>query len=121
MGAGHRARPADPLHPARPGGHRGGPRDARCDGFVLTARRGDTGYGICSTAFLEYAFRTESYRIEVVFNPDGSWSYVLDTMLFVHGRPEPFLHRDRNTLRKVAEPTSNPLALLRKAASKPGR
>ena len=89
--------------------------------LVLTARRGDTGYGICSTAFLEYAFRTESYRIEVVFNPDGSWSYVLDTMLFVHGRLEPFLHRDRNTLRKVAEPTSNPLALLRKAASKPGR
>jgi hypothetical protein len=54
--------------------------------LVLTARRGDTGYGICSTAFLEYAFRTDSYRIEVVFNPDGSWSYVLDTMLMVRGR-----------------------------------
>jgi hypothetical protein len=73
--------------------------------LVLTAQRGDTGYGICSTAFLEYAFRTDSYRIEVVFNPDGSWSYVLDTMLKVHGREEPFLHRDRNTLLKVAEPT----------------
>ncbi len=35
--------------------------------LLLTARRGDTGYGICSTAFLEYAFRTDSYRIEVVF------------------------------------------------------
>jgi hypothetical protein len=81
--------------------------------LVLTAQRGQTGYGICSTAFLEYAFRTDSYRIEVVFNPDGSWSYVLDTMLQVHGRAEPFLHRDRNTLVKVAEPTPNPLALLR--------
>ena len=81
--------------------------------LVLNARRGDTGYGICSTAFLEYAFRTDSYRIEVVFNPDGSWSYVLDTMLMVHGRPEPFLHRDRNTLVKVADPTPNPLMLLR--------
>ncbi|HYB32042.1 MAG TPA: heme-binding beta-barrel domain-containing protein, partial [Steroidobacteraceae bacterium] len=45
--------------------------------LVLTAQRGQTGYGICSTTFLEWAFRTESYRIEVVFNPDGSWSYVL--------------------------------------------
>jgi hypothetical protein len=81
--------------------------------LVLTAERGRTDYGICSTAFLEYAFRTDSYRIEVVFNPDGSWSYVLDTVLMVHGRAEPFLHRDRNTLRKVAEPTPNPLAALR--------
>jgi hypothetical protein len=82
--------------------------------LVLTSRRGDTGYGICSTAFLEYAFRTDSYRIEVVFNPDGSWSYVLDTMLMVRGRSEPFLHQDRNTLVKVADPTPNPLMLLRR-------
>lgn len=81
--------------------------------LVLTAQRGQTEYGICSTSFLEYAFRTDSYRIEVVFNPDGSWTYVLDTMLKVRGRDEPFLHRDRNTLVKVAEPTPNPLAILR--------
>jgi hypothetical protein len=81
--------------------------------LVLTAQRGQTEYGICSTSFLEYAFRTDSYRIEVIFNPDGSWSYVLDTMLKIRGREEPFLHRDRNTLVKVAEPRPNPLALLR--------
>jgi hypothetical protein len=81
--------------------------------LVLNARRGETGYGICSTAFLEYAFRTDSYRIEVVFNPDGSWSYVSDTMLTVRGRAEPFRHRDHNTLVKVAEPTANPLARIR--------
>ena len=81
--------------------------------LLLTAKRGDTGYGICSTAFLEYAFRTDSYRIEVVFNPDGSWSYVLETMLTVRGREEPFLHRDENTLVKVADPTPNLLMRLR--------
>jgi hypothetical protein len=80
--------------------------------LVLTARRGETEYGICSTAFLEHAFRTDSYRIEVTFNPDGSWSYVLDTMLMVHGKP--FQHRDVNTLVKVAEPQPNPLMLLNK-------
>ena len=87
------------------------PGDAR---LVLEARRGETEYGICSTGFLEKAFRTDSYRIEVAFNPDGSWSYILDTILQVARRPEPFMHRDVNTLRKVAEPTPNPLMLLDK-------
>lgn len=81
--------------------------------LVLTATRGTTEYGICSTTFLEQAFRTDSYRIEVTFNPDGGWSYVLDTMLMVHGKP--FQHRDTNTLYKVAEPTPNPLMLLGKS------
>jgi len=89
---------------------------ADADRLVLTAERGQTEYGICSTTFLEYAFRTDSYRIEVVFNSDGSWSYVQDTMLKVRGRAELFQHRDRNTLVKVAEPTPNPLALLRRSA-----
>ncbi|HVP85264.1 MAG TPA: heme-binding beta-barrel domain-containing protein [Rhizomicrobium sp.] len=82
--------------------------------LALTATRGTTGYGICSTDFLEQAFRTDSYRIEVTFNADGSWSYVLKTMLLVRGRKELFEHRDVNTLFKVAEPTPNPLMLLPK-------
>jgi hypothetical protein len=81
--------------------------------LVLSARRGDTEYGICSTAFLEQAFRTDSYRIEVSFNSDGSWSYVQETMLQVRGRTQPFQHRDVNTLVKVAEPTPNPLMRLK--------
>jgi len=88
------------------------------DQLVLTARRGDTAYGICSNAFLEYAFRTDAYRIEVTFNADGSWSYVLDTTLMVHGRAEPFQHRDTNTLVRVAEPTPNPLLLLLRSRAK---
>ncbi len=83
--------------------------DARS--MVLVAERGQTTYGICSNPFLEEAFRTDSYRIEVTFNDDGTWSYVLETMLQVKGQAEPFLHRDANTLRKVAEPGPNPLKL----------
>jgi hypothetical protein len=86
-----------------------GRASAKDTSLVVTAERGQTEYGICSTAFLEYAFRTDSYRLEVTFNADGSWSYVSDTMLMVRGRPEPFRHRDRNTLVKVAEPDPNPL------------
>jgi hypothetical protein len=81
--------------------------------LVLTAKRGETDYGICSTSFLEKAFRTDSYQIEITFHPDGSWSYLQDTMLDVHGQG-PFRHRDVNTLYKVAEPTPNPLMLLTK-------
>jgi hypothetical protein len=90
------------------------------DGLTLkvAARRGETEYGIVSTAFLEYAFRTDSFELTVTFNPDGSWSYVSDTMLSVHGQAEPFRHRDRNTLIKVGEATPNPLALI--AAGKTG-
>ena len=76
----------------------------------VSARRGDTEYGIVSTAFLERAFRTESYDLEVTFNADGSWSYVSDTMLAVQGQDGLFRHRDRNTLTKVGEPTPNLLA-----------
>lgn len=80
--------------------------------MVLTATRGATDYGICSTGFLEQAFRTDAYRIEVTFHPDGSWSYVLNTTLQVRGRAEPFDHRDVNRLMKVSEPVPNPLMLL---------
>jgi hypothetical protein len=81
-------------------------------GLIVSARRGDTEYGIVSTAFLEHAFRTDFYTLDVTFNADGSWSYVSDTMLAVRGQAEPFRHRDRNTLVKVGEPTPNPLALI---------
>lgn len=77
------------------------------DKLLLTAERGQTEYGICSTAFLEHAFRTDRYVIELTFNPDGSFSYVLDTILFVRGRGS-FNHRDQNRLVKVTEPNPNP-------------
>jgi hypothetical protein len=76
------------------------------------AERGRTDYGISSTTFLEEAFRTESYRLQITFHDDGSWSYVSDTMLAVRGQPGLFKHRDINRLTKVAEPTPNPLSLI---------
>ncbi len=84
--------------------------------LAVSAARGPTNYGICSTDFLEYAFRTDAYQLEITFNADGSWSYVSNTTLIVRGRPEPFMHRDVNTLTKIAEPTPNPLLLAVKAA-----
>lgn len=87
-----------------------GHADPGTNKLVLTAERGQTEYGICSTTFLELAFRTDSYRIEVDFHDDGSWSYVQDTMLLVRGRDTLFAHRDRNHLTRLADPVPNPLA-----------
>jgi len=80
------------------------------DRLVVAADRGQTEYGICSTAFLEHAFRTDHYRLEITFHADGTFSYVSDTTLVVRGQAEPFPHRDINRLTKVAEPKPNPLA-----------
>jgi hypothetical protein len=78
----------------------------------VTAKRGDTAYGICSTEFLEEAFRTESYRCDITFNDDGSWTYVIATELLVKGRDQPFNHHDTNTLKLVGAPVPNPLAVI---------
>jgi hypothetical protein len=80
----------------------------------VEARRGDTRFGICSTSFLEEAFRTDYYRIDITFNNDDSWSYVTRTDLAVRGSTPPFNHRDTNTLRRIAPPTPNPLVDLLK-------
>lgn len=81
---------------------------AEDDRLLLTAERGSTEYGICSTAFLEHAFRTDQYEIEVTFHADGTWSYVQETTLIVRGQAEPFIHRDRNRLTKIREAAPNP-------------
>lgn len=90
------------------------------DTLTLTATRGQTEYGICSTAFLEYGFRTDSYTIQIAFDGDDAWSYDIKTMLLVHGRPDPFEHHDTNTLKRTAPGKLNPLQqiLTRRAESK---
>ena len=88
----------------------GGTAAADATEFELRARRGDPGYGICSSPFLEYAFRTLEVRVRVTAHPDGTWAYEEDTVMAVRGRPEPVHHTDANTLTRIAEPTPNPLA-----------
>jgi len=90
----------------------GGTAKPEDDHISVEARRGDTRFGICSTPFLEAAFRTDYYRIDITFNKDDSWSYVTRTDLAVRGVTPPFNHRDTNTLRRLAPAIANPLAAL---------
>jgi hypothetical protein len=78
----------------------------------VAAKRGDPRYGICSTEFLDEAFRTVSYRCDIAFNDNGSWTYDIKTELLVKGRDQPFDHHDTNTLLLVEAPTLNPLAVI---------
>jgi hypothetical protein len=87
------------------------------DHIAVEARRGDTRFGICSTTFLEEAFRTDYYRIDITFHGDDSWSYVTRTDLAVKGKTPSFDHRDVNTLHRIAPPKPNPLAGLLKAGA----
>ncbi len=89
--------------------------------FRLEAVRGSETNGISSNPFLEYAFRTVSYTITVSIHADGTWSYEQDTVLIIPGQVEPFHHTDRNTLRKIGEPTPNPTAQAAAKARSKGR
>jgi hypothetical protein len=78
--------------------------------FTVKATLGAPTAGIVSAPFLHENFRTLEYAITVTANDDGTITYEQDTVLQVAGRPEPFHHTDRNTLRRVAAPTRNPAA-----------
>jgi len=85
----------------------------------VAATRGDKRYGICSTEFLDEAFRTTRYSCDITFNEDDSWTYLIQTELMVKGAQQPFNHHDTNTLRRVAAAAPNPLAAILSARAKP--
>jgi hypothetical protein len=78
--------------------------------FELRAERGSTTFGICSGPFLDQAFTTKRFTIRITIHPDGRWTYDQTTEMMIRGRNEVFQHHDRATMRKIAEPTLNPLA-----------
>lgn len=78
--------------------------------FELHAREDDRCAGISSNPFLDYAFRTVEFRIQVSIHDDGTWSYEQDTVMKIKNQEALFHHVDNNTLHKIAEATPNPLA-----------
>jgi hypothetical protein len=78
--------------------------------FELVATRGLHTRGVCSAPFLDHALRTVEFRIRVSIHDVGGWSCDEDTALEIRGQAEPFHHRDRKRLRRIGEPTPNPLA-----------
>jgi hypothetical protein len=85
--------------------------------FTVKATLGSPTAGITSAPFLHENFRTLEYAITITVNDDGTIAYEQDTVLQIAGRPEPFHHGDRNTLRRVSAARPNPAALAERGAS----
>ena len=77
--------------------------------FELNCLFGDPHHGTLSIPFLDHAFRTESFRIKVTVHNDSTWSYDQDTVLKILGQDALFHHTDKNTMKKIEDPTPNPL------------
>ena len=87
-----------------------GTAEANATEFEVSATLGSEVYGILSNPFLDAAFQTVSFRMRVTVNDDGTWSYEEHTALRIPDRQGLVDHVDRNTLRRIANPTPNPLA-----------
>jgi hypothetical protein len=78
--------------------------------FEVNAAIGSEVHGIVSQPFLDRAFRTVSFRLSVTVNGNGTWSYEEHTSIHMPDRVDLVEHVDRNTLRRIGDPTPNPLA-----------
>jgi hypothetical protein len=87
-----------------------GPATADAKEFEVSATLGSLVYGIVSNPFLDTAFQTVGFRMRVTVHDDGTWSYEEHTEMRIPGRDGVVDHVDRNTLRKIGEPTPNPVA-----------
>ena len=76
----------------------GGNAKTQAKTFSLKADLGSDTFGIMSNPFLDQAFKTVRYELNVTIHDDGSFSYFEDTQLKIRGQQEIFHHTDQNTL-----------------------
>ncbi len=79
----------------------GGEADPGARQFAMRAEVGSEVYGVMSNPFLDRAFKTVRYELNVTIHGDGHFSYWEDTVLKIPGRDDLFHHTDQNTLRRV--------------------
>jgi hypothetical protein len=79
----------------------GGSAEADATVFELVAELGSATFGICSNPFLDREFKTIRYELKFERRDANTIYYWEDTVLSIHGQPEPFHHTDTNTLTRV--------------------
>lgn len=70
--------------------------------FELTAEAGASTFGILQGPFLESAFRTLRYTLQVDIEGENIFRYTEDTVMRLHGQDVDFHHTDRNRLQRIA-------------------
>jgi hypothetical protein len=78
----------------------GGTASADATSFTLNAVQGGAQYNIGENQYLAKNASTLSYEATITIGED-TWSYDETTMLQMKEFPEPFPHKDHNTLRRV--------------------
>lgn len=79
----------------------GGTVEPDATSMKLRAEIGSQVFGICSGPFLDREFQTVAFDIELILNPDGSFSYAENTQMKIKGQDKIFNHTDQNTLFKI--------------------
>jgi hypothetical protein len=79
-----------------------GHADSSASSFMLSADAGSGTHGILSSPFLDKAFKTVRYLLNVTIHDSDSFSYEEDTQLQIHGQNELFHHTDRNRLKRCS-------------------
>jgi len=82
----------------------GGTAAADARSFTMKAELGSPTFGLLSNPFLDEAFQTVRYELEVEIRADGTFSYAEDTVLKIPGLADLFHHTDRNTLARTGGP-----------------
>jgi len=79
----------------------GGDAEADANSFSMAADAGSETFGVLSSPFLDQAFKTVRYELQVDIHADGRFSYNEDTQLQIQGQDGIFHHTDANTLTRV--------------------
>ena len=67
----------------------------------LCAEYGSMTHGICSNEYLDREFKTLKYVLDLKITGPDTLSYESVTTLQIKGQPKPFLHVDKNVMKKV--------------------
>jgi len=79
----------------------GGECTANAKRMTMAADVGSATFGISSNPFLDQAFKTVRYELDITVHDNGSFSYAEDTQLQTQLHAGIFHHTDTNTLTRV--------------------
>jgi len=79
----------------------GGECEVDAMAFSMVADVGSEVFGISSNPFLDQAFKTIRYELDITIHDDGRFSYAEDTQLCIQHQAEIFHHTDCNNLIRV--------------------
>lgn len=97
----------------------GGYTQADARTFTMATELGADTSGIASNPFLNEAFRTVKYEVEITVHDAGSFSYAEDTVLAIRDRDEVFHHEGYEHPAAGLSPGRIPSRTRRSAALRP--